>query len=559
MKIILAAVNAKYSHTNLALRYLTAFCAPEFPGLEALEYNINQDPGLVLSDIARRRPQVVGFSCYIWNIEFVLGLVSDLRRVCPGVTIILGGPEVSFDTEYWLESCPAVDYIIAGEGEKPLLSLLRALKEQGRLSFKARAEIPGLVFRTASGVIQNPVELQDLAEVPPVYLGDLSGLKDKIVYYETTRGCPFRCAYCLSSVMGPVRRFPLERSKQELRRLAAAGLEQVRLVDRTFNYDADRARDLIEFMIGLDTDTRFQLEVNGDILTRPVLELLKSAPENRFQFEIGVQSTYQPTLDAVSRQCDLERLREVVEFLLQKTKVRVLLDLIAGLPHEGFWRFGESFDYVYSLKPHRIHLGFLKLLRGSRLREEAGTFGCVYTERAPYEVLRTADLSFAELRRLKVIEDLVDKYYGLRFENTIAYLLRGGKSPFAFFNRFAEKWEAAGHHWLNHSLMGLYRILQDFFAAGNPDLLCWLRYDFRRTEPRRATPGWMGGIAGRSLENDLIRSGKIAEMLPELRSLERRQISRKIFVEELPFEKGLQTLLFYFPAPDQPAHIFRLG
>ena len=217
--------------------------------------------------------------------------------------------------------------------------------------------------------------------------------------------------------------------------LGSAGVQQVRFVDRTFNYDSRRAYELLEFMISLDTSTRFQVEVSGDILTEPILELLTTAPENRFQFEIGVQSTNPATLQAVSRRADLQRLAEAVRFLKEKTTVIVLLDLIAGLPEEGFWRFGESFDFVYRLKPDRIHLGFLKLLRGSRLREEADQFGCVFTDEAPYEVLYTKDLSFAEIQRLKLIEDLVGKYFNPRFEHSLEYLLRGGRSPFAFFQR----------------------------------------------------------------------------------------------------------------------------
>lgn len=559
MKVVLVAVNATYSHSNLALRYLSAYCGGHFPALETVEYNINQEPDLILADLARRRPDVVGFSCYIWNIELILPLIANLRKVSLETIIVLGGPEVSFDTEFWLRAHPAIDYIIAGEGEKALLALLKILNEQGRRpSPEALARVPGLIYRTGEQVCRNEQEPLDLAEIPLIYSGDLSDLKNKIVYYETTRGCPFRCAYCLSSVMGPVRKFPLERSKQELRLLAAAGLEQVRFVDRTFNYDAGRAYELLEFMIGLNTKTRFQLEVSGDILTDPVLELLKKAPQNRFQFEIGVQSTHEPTLRAVARRSDLERLREVVQFLMQETEVRVLLDLIAGLPQEGFDRFGQSFDYVYALKPQRIHLGFLKLLRGSRLREEAADFGCLYTEQAPYEVLQTDHLSFAEIQRLKIIEDLVDKFAGPRFEKSLAYLLREGRSPFVFFNEFAEKWQAAGHHWHNHSLFTLYKILAEFFSAGNQDLMPWLRHDFRRNEPRRATPAWLGGRPDRRLEHDLIRSGRVFDYLPELEGLRPRDIGRKIFVEELSFSTGMESYLFYFPKRSEPARVFRL-
>lgn len=560
MNVVLVAINATYSHSSLALRYLKEYCSPYFPTLETLEFNINQDPGAILAELALRKPDVVGFSCYIWNIELILPLISNLRKVCPGTTILLGGPEVSFDSEHWLQNYTAIDYLIAGEGEEALLRFLQKYEQgQGKLFADDFASIPGLAYRSQDQVLQNLPEPLDLATIPPIYGGDLGELKNKIVYYETTRGCPYRCAYCLSSVMGKVRKFPEERSKDELARLAKAQVEQVRFVDRTFNYDAKRAYDLIEFMIGLDTKTRFQLEVSGDILTEPLLQLLTTAPVNRFQFEIGVQSTNEETLNAVFRRSDLGRLQEVVTFLKEKTTVRVLLDLIAGLPAEGFWRFGESFDYVYSLKPDRIHLGFLKLLRGSGLRENAESFGCVYREQAPYEVLYTKDLSFAEIQRLKVIEDLVDKYVGPRFRHTLDYLLQSGKSPFLFFNTFAERWEQAGHHWFSHALVNLYKILWELFESEYPDLLPWLCFDFRLNDSKQVTPQWMGGLANRSRENSLIQSGQILELLPELKGLGPREISRKIFVEELPFQAGTETILFYFPSPGDVAQTFRLG
>ena len=560
MKVVLVALNATYSHTNLALGYLKNYCQPHFPNLETLEFNINQNLDMILAELARKNADVVGFSCYIWNIELILPLVSNLRKVCPKTTIILGGPEVSFDTEYWLTEYKDIDFLIAGEGEEALLSFLTELeKSQGELEPDKMQSIPGLVYRKPNGKIAtNPGVPLDLGTIPPLYTGDLRKFENKIVYYETTRGCPFKCAYCLSSVMGRVRKFPDDRAKEELANLARAKVEQVRFVDRTFNYDAKRAYDLLQFMIELDTTTRFQLEVSGDILTEPILELLRTAPENRFQFEIGVQSTNLATLEAVSRRTDLDKLAEVVRFLKENTTVRVLLDLIAGLPEEGFWRFGESFDYVYNLKPDRIHLGFLKLLRGSQLRDEAESFGCVYTDHAPYEVLYTNDLSFAEIQRLKLIEDLVEKYEISRFEKSLDYLLPAGRSPFAFFNEFAEKWEAQGYNWLNHSLVGRYKILWEFFGADYPDLLPWLTFDFRTSESRAATPEWMGGRSDRSLENELIRSGRVVELLPELADLGPREIGRKIAVEELQFKAGTEKILFYYPSPGAKTRTLRL-
>ncbi|HHW72969.1 MAG TPA: DUF4080 domain-containing protein [Firmicutes bacterium] len=561
MRVVLAAVNARYTHSSLALRYLKSYCGRQFPQIETVEFNINQSPRAMLADLALRRPDVVGFSCYIWNIEIILPLVRSLRKVCPETTILLGGPEVSFDGEHWLNGNESIDFLIAGEGEEALRRFLEEYERcGGRLSPESLAAIPGLVYRDGEGrVVANPGEPLDLAALPTLYEGDLTDLEDKIVYFETTRGCPFRCAYCLSSVMGPVRAFPMERVKGELARLARAGVQQVRFVDRTFNYDVRRAYELLEYMISLDTNTRFQLEVGGDLLTEPVLELLTTAPENRFQFEIGVQSTNPATLQAVSRRSDLGRLAESVRFLKERTKVIVLLDLIAGLPEEGFRRFGESFDFVYNLKPDRIHLGFLKLLRGSRLRAEAPQFGCLFTDEAPYEVLATKDLSFAELQRLKLIEDLVEKYYGPRFERSLEYLLRDGRSPFEFFDQFAAKWERAGYHWMEHSLLSRYRILLDFFGRDNPDLRPWLLFDFRSHERRQPVPPWLGGGRARVVPSELVRSGLLAELLPETAGLTPRQLERRIAVEELDFSEGTQTILFYYPLEGTRARTVRLA
>src|SRR5690554_2162124 len=243
MKVVLAALNARYSHSSLALRYLQRYCEGQFPNLETVEFNINQNPRTILGEITGRKPDVVGFSCYIWNIEIILPLVRSLRKVCPGVTIILGGPEVSFDAEYWLTAHLSIDFIIAGEGEEALRRFLEEYERcGGEFTQEDLASVPGLVYRDGEGrVVQNPSQPLDLASIPPIYHGDLRDLQDKIVYFETTRGCPFKCAYCLSSVMGRVRVFPLARTKGELAALAAADVQQVRFVDRTFNYDPRRA------------------------------------------------------------------------------------------------------------------------------------------------------------------------------------------------------------------------------------------------------------------------------------------------------------------------------
>lgn len=557
MKVVLAALNAKYTHSSLALRYLSK-AARGFDH-EAVEYNINQDLAQIAGDLSRRKPDVLGFSCYIWNIEQVLQITADLRLVNPGLTIVLGGPEVSFDVEFWLEKHPQIDYIVAGEGEEAWPAFLKLWDEsRGNPSLEELAAIPGLAFRWGEEIRQNPTRHVDLGSIPEVY-DDVTGLENRIVYYETTRGCPFRCAYCLSSVMGPVRKFPLDRCKTELERLAEANCEQIRFVDRTFNFDPGRAFELIEFMIGLDTTTRFQLEVGGDILTPQLLELLTTSPEGRLQFEIGVQSTNPPTLAAVSRGQDLDELAWKVKFLTGNTKVRVLLDLIAGLPEESFDRFGQSFDFAYQLNPHRIHLGFLKLLRGSRLRDEAEQFGCLYSQRAPYEVLQTNHISHAELRHLHIVEDLVERYYNSqRFTKSLGYLTKEFGSPFSFFHDLACRWQERDYHWVSHSLLGLYQILNDLYGESYPLLREYLRWDFRLREPKRPTPTWLGGTPDRSRENELIQSGVIETLVPELKGRPPREMGRRIYVEEFDFGAGRERWLFHFPPGAAKAQVLPL-
>ena len=517
MKVVLAALNAKYTHSSLALRYLSK--AAQGFDHEAVEYNINQDLAQIAGDVSRRKPDVLGFSCYIWNIEQVLQITADLRLVNPGLTIVLGGPEVSFDVEFWLEKHPQIDYIVAGEGEEAWPAFLKLWDEsRGNPSLEELAAIPGLAFRWGEEIRQNPTRHVDLGSIPEVY-DDVTGLQNRIVYYETTRGCPFRCAYCLSSVMGPVRKFPLDRCKTELERLAEANCEQIRFVDRTFNFDPGRAFELIEFMIGLDTTTRFQLEVGGDILTPQLLELLTTSPEGRLQFEIGVQSTNPPTLAAVSRGQDLDELAWKVKFLTGKTKVRVLLDLIAGLPEESFDRFGQSFDFVYQLNPHRIHLGFLKLLRVLDL-DEAEQFGCLYSQRAPMKSCRRI-ISHTPNCATCIVEDLVERYYNSqRFTKSLGYLTKEFGSPFSFFHDLA-CWQERDYHWVSHSLLGLYQILNDLYGESYPLLREYLRWDFRLREPKRPTPTWLEARQIGAEKTSSSRAGSSKPLFPNLRAVPR--------------------------------------
>lgn len=569
MKVLLTTLNAKYTHHNLALRYLRAYCEQDFPQLTAVEYNINQQLSLIFSELVDQNPDVLGFSCYIWNIEQTLELIVDIKKVLPDVVILLGGPEVSFDYEPLMEAYPQIDYIVAGEGEEPFCQLLKILEKTNEPSLEQLTSIPGLVYRSQNAVISNPTMVMDLKKVPGAYQDHLNEVEHKIVYYEASRGCPFRCEFCLSSRTGKVRYFPMEQVKEELTRLSQLGIEQIRFVDRTFNCDPKRAYELIKFMIELDTTTRFQLEIGGDLLTEEMIQLLERAPYNRLQFEIGVQSTNPATLRGIGRTTDLDKLAENCRKLRKRTKVRFLLDLIAGLPEESFERFGHSFDYVFQLKPTKIQLGFLKLLKGSHLRQRTREFGCLYTEKAPYEVLKTDSISYQELAFLKIIESLVETLYNSgRFSSSLDYLIaRNQVRPFEFFSELAEKWKAKGYHLVSHSLFNLYRLLWDLMGDSDPVLRDYLRFDFCAHEQKRAVPDWLKGESTTEVGRELIRSGEIYRYLPQLEplGLSPRELNKRFALERFAYriypwnpvpEAEEQLLLFdYSCYPKVKIHI----
>lgn len=559
MNIVLTTLNAKYTHHNLALRYLSSYCKDDFPDLITREFNINQQLELILSELVDLQPDVIGFSCYIWNIEQTLELISNLRKVIPDLVILLGGPEVSFEYQNLMKEHQQIDYIIRGEGEEPFKQLLLALQSNFQLDQKQLASIPSLVYRDGNGIKNNDTMVMDLTKVPGAFKGTVDDLENKIVYYETSRGCPFGCEYCLSSRTGKVRYFPMAQCKQELGELAKLGIQQIRFVDRTFNCDHDRALELVEYMLSLDTKTRFQLEIGGDLLTEEMLQLLEKAPVNRFQFEIGVQSTNKVTLSQIGRFTNLAKLADNATALRNRTNVRFLLDLIAGLPAESYTRFGESFDFVYNLHPTKIQLGFLKLLKGSRLRDRVQEFGCIYTERAPYEVLQTDSISYSELASLKNIESLVDIYYNSgRFSFSIDYLIvRDGITPFQFFETLATKWKSKRYHLVSHSVFSLYEYLWKLMGNEDPILLDYLKFDFRKNEQKRVTPIWLGGKKTNRFERGLVRTDAIFKYLPELAdlALSPRELTKFFMVEQFdhliypwepkPKQKN-QLLLFYY-------------
>lgn len=461
---LLIAINTKYIHTNLAVRYLERYSRLRQRSLEVMEFSINDSLGSILGKIYSGSRKVYAFSCYIWNIDMVLKLCSSIKRLNPEAAILLGGPEVSFDASQLLAQHPYIDYILRGEGEESLPELLQLLGAKNA----DLSTVKGLTYREADTVIDNPDRplMQDLDIIPFPY-EDLSLLQNKIIYYETSRGCPFNCQYCLSSTIHGVRTFSMERIKEDIRRFVEHGVKQVKLVDRTFNCNKKHSLEILRYIIGLGGKTNFHFEIAADLLDEEMLCVLAAAPKDMFQFEIGVQSTNEAALREISRAMSLDRVKSNVRALQQAKNSHLHLDLIAGLPYEDYTSFGKSFDEIHQLKPDMLQLGFLKLLKGSGLRKRAEEYGIEYNAFNPYEVLKTRWISFEELLKLKEIEHLLELYYNSgRFRNSLSYLFgRHYFSYFAFYEAFAAFWQAQGLYEASQSTRELYNILWDFAEA----------------------------------------------------------------------------------------------
>lgn len=460
-KCLLIGINAKYIHTNLAIRYLKAYCKKEYPNIEEIEFSINDNIDNILREMYSSRIDIYAFSCYLWNIEMILKLCSSLKKLNPGGIIILGGPEVSFDAGELMKKNDYIDYIIRGEGEETLLCLLRQLngKEQDINT------VQGITYRLGNEIISTPERplLKSLDVIPFPYEA-FDKLNNKIIYYETSRGCPFNCQYCLSSTIQGVRYFSMERIKQEIRLFVESGVKQVKLVDRTFNCNKKHSLEIIKYIMELNGRTNFHFEIGADLLDDEMTEVLSKAPKHMFQFEIGVQSTNEAALRAVSREMNLDNLKRNVLALRRARNSHLHLDLIAGLPYEDFKSFSKSFDEVHELMPDMLQLGFLKVLKGSGLRYRAKEYGIEYNDFSPYEVLKTKWISYEELIVLKEIAHVLELYYNSgRFKNSLSYIFRNHYSSyFQFYLEFAAFWKDNSLFSASQSTRELYNILQHF-------------------------------------------------------------------------------------------------
>lgn len=465
MKFLLVAVNAKYIHSNPAVYSLKRFAGEYTDAVEIAEYTINNRMEDILEDIYRRKPDVIGFSCYIWNIGMVEKLMGELHKLLPKLPVFLGGPEVTYDADKLLRKYPYLTGIFIGEGEATFAQVVKYYVKKNPESLE---DIPGLMLRSGMTPERKPLNLTDV----PFLYDDMAPFTNRIIYYETQRGCPFRCSYCLSSIDKTVRFRDIEVVKKELAFFLEKKVKQVKFVDRTFNCNHDHVMAVWQYLYDHDNGvTNFHFEIAGDILREDEIALVAKMRPGLVQFEIGVQSTNTDTLREIRRVMDIEKLKQVVAALKAAHNVHIHLDLIAGLPYEDYDSFARSFDDVYAMEPEQLQLGFLKVLKGSYMAEMAESYGLVYTDYAPYEVLYTNWLSFTEICRLKRIEEMVEIYYNSgQFAHSLPVMIADfGQGAFAFYEALADFYEEQGFFVETPSRIYRYQALLSFAKSIHPE------------------------------------------------------------------------------------------
>ncbi len=543
MKFLLVAVNAKYIHSNPAIYSLRAYAGEALrEHIELAEYTINQSVQDILADIYSRRPEVIGLSCYIWNWRMIQELLRELPKLLPDTDIWLGGPEVSYDGEAVLSTYPQVTGIMVGEGEATFKELLEyyliteGCGESGAERKDSKLQnIAGLYLPNGYTPVREPV---DMSSIPFLY-EDLSLFENRIIYYESSRGCPFRCSYCLSSVDKKLRFRDLSIVKRELQFFLDQGVKQVKFVDRTFNCNREHAMAIWQYILENDNSvTNFHFEISADILGEEELALLERMRPGLVQLEIGVQTANGDTLTAIRRFMDIEKLEHVVERLRRAQNVHLHLDLIAGLPYEDYESFGVSFDRVYAMEPEQLQLGFLKVLKGSAMEEESVAYGLVYQDMPPYEVLYTKWLTYGEVLRLKRVEEMVELYYNSnQFVYTLKFLEQAFETPFRMYEQLAAFYERKGYFKNSPARSYRYQVLLEFateydkqYEAVYRELLT---YDMYLRENLKSRPEFAKDL---SVYKDIFRAFYKQEedqrkYLPAYEAYDAKQLSRMTHLE----------------------------
>lgn len=511
-KILLVAVNAKYIHSNLAVYSLKKYTGEYSKHIEIAEFTINQSISNIIRNIYLKNPDVIAFSCYIWNRDYVCRIIEDISKILPEIPIWVGGPEVSFNAVEFLKDYPQIQGVMVGEGEKIFKNLtLHYVDESIELQ-----NLKGIIYRNIKerNIISNPLEMVlDMSQIPFPY-DDLKQFEHKIIYYESSRGCPFSCSYCLSSIDKKLRFRNVELVKHELKIFMDYHIPQVKFVDRTFNCKKNHAMEIWRFILENDNGiTNFHFEIAADLLGEEELELLYQMRPGLIQFEIGVQSTNLNTIEEIDRTMNLEKLKYIVGKINSFGNIHQHLDLIAGLPHEDYKSFRNSFNDVYNMKPEQLQLGFLKVLSGAKMQSRADSYGLIYSNYPPYEVIYTKWISYEEILKLHDVEEVVEIYYNSKqFTNTMAYLEREFDSSFDMYEQLGSHYAKASINGEKHSRIARYDLLLEFIqkqyevSDGNylnqMQIYCeLLKYDVYLRENIKTRPSYFKHEKNNELKN----------------------------------------------------------
>lgn len=531
MKILLTAINAKYIHSNLAVYSLKAYAKEYQSQVEIVEFTINNQADYILEEIYKRKPDVLMFSCYIWNLSIIETVMAEFHKLCPEVPIWLGGPEVSFEVEAFLKSHPEVKGIMMGEGEETFCELCGYYAKGATDLLNTEAVLSGILgiaYRDEKGVIKvndwRPIA--DMSKIPFCY-DKMEDFSNRIIYYESSRGCPFSCSYCLSSVDKKLRFRDIELVKQELQFFIDQKVPQIKFVDRTFNCHHEHAMEIWKYIMEHDNGvTNFHFEISADLLSEEELALMKQMRPGLIQLEIGVQSTNEATIHEIKRTMKLERLKEVVQKIKGFGNIHQHLDLIAGLPYEDYDTFRKSFDDIYALRPNQLQMGFLKVLKGSYMYEHAKEYEILYHNNPPYEVLSTKWLSYEDVLKMKRIEEMLEVYYNSgQFEIAMKVLSCAYESAFDMFQKMGDFYEENKLFGMSHSRIKRCEILLDFvkkewkeqedFEARYECMRQALVFDLYYRENSKSRPVWAGDAGEfKKITHFYCKNGKLSHIEP---------------------------------------------
>lgn len=557
MKTVLVAINAKYIHSNLAVYSLRSYARTFGYEPELLEFTINQQKDQILKGIYEAKPDLLCFSCYIWNLSYAEEIIEDIKKILPKVTIWAGGPEVSYDAPKFLKRHPEVDGIMCAEGEKTLTELI-SYYEIGKSQGKSLDGINGIVYQENKTIHQTP--LRDVMNMDDLVFPyeDLKDFEHKIIYYESSRGCPFSCSYCLSSIDKKLRFRSFSLVEKELEFFLAHKVPQVKFVDRTFNCKKSHAMAIWTYIKEHDNGiTNFHFEIAADLLTEDEIALIQTMRPGLIQLEIGVQSTNEKTLAEIHRKTDFEEITRKVKAVQKGENVHQHLDLIAGLPYENYESFGHSFNDVYALKPEQLQLGFLKVLKGSYMAEAAEGYGCVHKAKPPYEVLGTRWLSYEEILKLKGVEEMVEVYYNSgQFQKTIRAMEHLFETAFSMYEELADFYEKNGYNEVSHTRIRRYEILQEFLQEKEANLEYFKQlmiFDLYARENMKTRPQWANDLSAYKMQilDFYKKEEENPKLLTDYQGYQARQTIKMTHIEVFTYdvineneEKGAYPVLF---------------